>query len=143
MSDSAPEPDPLAGTTPEERLTTLFASMVMQQTNMALMCLGQAPHPDTNRVERDLDAARLFIDQLEMIEAKTKGNLTPQEDKLLKQSLMTLRMAFVEAVEQPAPSAASPSPAAPQTSPSSAAQAGPAAAGSETDESRKKFVKKY
>lgn len=142
MSDSAPQPDPLAGATPEERLTALFASMVMQQTNMALIFLGQSPHPDTGRVERDLDAARMFIDQLEMIEAKTKGNLTPQEDKLLKQSLTTLRMAFVEAVDQAAPAAAAASATATQSEPSPAA-AGQTTAAPEADESRKKFVKKY
>lgn len=143
MSDSDPVPDPLAGATPEERLTALFASMVMQQTNMALIFLGQSPHPDTGRVERDLNAARMFIDQLEMIEAKTKGNLTPQEDKLLKQSLTTLRMAFVEAVEQPAPAAPSTSATGSPAGPPPSASPGRAAATSETDESRKKFVKKY
>ena len=44
----------------------------------------------------------MFIDQLEMLEAKTKGNLNRQEDGLLKQALAALHMAFVEAVDAPA-----------------------------------------
>ncbi|MCX6896568.1 MAG: DUF1844 domain-containing protein, partial [Verrucomicrobia bacterium] len=78
-----------------EMLAAAFAQMVMQQTNMALMLLGQIANPSTGETMRDLPAAQYFIEQLEMIEAKTKGNLSPQESALLKQSLMSLRMAFV------------------------------------------------
>ena len=91
----------------------------------------------------------MFIDQLEMLEVKTRGNLDKQEDKLLKQSLTALRLAFVEAVESQArqPQAI---PSMPASEP--AKSAGPAksseAAGQPSippsDEgSRKKFSKKY
>ena len=103
--------DPDFSTTPpasrEEMMMDLFAGMVMQQTNLALLYLGKAPHPETGAPVLDLDTARLFIDQLEMIEAKTRGNLDPRESGLLKQSLTMLHLAFVEAVEHPAASAAS------------------------------------
>jgi hypothetical protein len=111
--------------------------MVMQQSNLAMMMLGKTAHPETGKPIRDLEAARLFIDQLEMLEAKTKGNLNKDEAALLKQNLMTLRLAFVEAVEQagdsPAPSAAEP--AKPEPFPS---EPPPPA-----EESHKKFSKKY
>jgi hypothetical protein len=68
---------------------------------MALIFLGQAPNPQTGETTQDLDHARYFIDQLEMIEAKTKGNLNKHEEALLKQSLTNLRLVFVEAVEHP------------------------------------------
>ena len=42
----------------------------------------------------------MFIDQLEMLEAKTKGNLSKQEDGLLKQALAAVRMSFVEAMDE-------------------------------------------
>ena len=64
--------------------------MVIQQSNMAMMLLGKVPHPETGQTMRDIEAARMFIDQLEMLEAKTKGNLTKEEEQLLKQSLMSL-----------------------------------------------------
>ena len=83
-------------------MSSLFVGMVVQQTNMALMLLGRMPHPETGQTMQDIESAKLFIDQLEMLEGKTRGNLDKQEDKLLKQSLTALRLAFVEAVESQA-----------------------------------------
>ena len=129
-------------------MSALFAHMIMQQSNLAMMLLGKAAHPETGQVVRDLEGARLFIDQLEMLEVKTKGNLNPEEAALLKQSLMALRMAFVESVDSPPlqPEARADRPAAPAESakpaePSQPAPAPAATAGEE--ESRKKFTKKY
>jgi hypothetical protein len=121
----------------EEYLSSVFATMVMQLTNMAAMFMGKVPNPENNQMVVDLDAAQIFIDQLEMLEAKTKGNLDAEEQNILKQGLTMVRMAFVEAVEagqkQPAQSAqAAPPPPSPTTP----------AAGDESD-ARKKFTKKY
>jgi len=133
--------------TPEQMMTALFAHLVMQQANMAMMLLGKVAHPETGQIVKDLETAKLFIDQLEMLEAKTKGNLTKEEANLLKQNLMTLRLNFVEAVESAPAQAASPKEAMADESPKPAAPAGapaetPPAASSE-DEHRKKFTKKY
>src|SRR5271167_3830307 len=84
--------------TREELMSALFAQMVIQQSNMAMMLLGKAPHPQTGQVVQDFEAAKMFIDQLEMLETKTKGNLSKDEEHLLTQNLTALRMAFVEAV---------------------------------------------
>jgi Domain of unknown function (DUF1844) len=146
MNDTPPFEDPSANASREEMLSALFASMVMQQTNLALMMLGRVPHPETGKTALDIDGARLFIDQLEMLEAKTRGNLDNQEAKLLKQSLTTLRMAFVEAVdgEEVQPEAAPESAPAEAQGPASSAHAPEkSAAPSAEDESRKKFSKKY
>jgi hypothetical protein len=131
----------------EAAMSALFANMVIQQTNMALMFLGHVPSPDTGERVRDLDAARLFIDQLEMLELKTKGNLDKQEDQLIKQSLTSLRMAFVQAVESPsaqktgsASTAAQSSGQAPTPPVESGESAQPETA---EEEPRKKFTKKY
>src|SRR6266404_8225143 len=103
MNDSTlPPEDALAGASREEILSALFANMVIQQTNMAMMLMGKAAHPETGQFYHDVDGARMFIDQLEMLEAKTRGNLNKQEEGLLKQALTALHMAFVEAVEAPA-----------------------------------------
>ena len=48
----------------DELLSVLFAEMVVQQARMATIFLGKAPHPQTGKTEQDLDAAKLFIDQL-------------------------------------------------------------------------------
>jgi hypothetical protein len=125
----------------KEMHSALFAQLVLQQTNMAGMLLGKVPHPETGEVIKDMDAARLFIDQLEMLEAKTKGNLTKEESALLKQSLMSLRLAFVEAMESPTAPAASKG--QPETAKGSAEPAGGIQAAPSEEESRKKFSKKY
>jgi hypothetical protein len=126
----------------DDRMTALFANMVSQQTSMTMMLLGQTPHPETGKIFHDLDAARLFIDQLEMIEAKTKGNLSKEESAFLKQNLMSLRLAFVQAVEKPpaAETSAAPKPseATPPSEPAVAAPTPPS-----EEEQRKKFSKKY
>lgn len=142
MNDTPSSPATPANASREETMSALFASMVIQQTNMALMLLGKMPHPETGQTIREIDSARMFIDQLEMLAIKTQGNLDPREEKLLKQSLTSLRMAFVEAVNQPS--------SQPETAPaggaSKAATAAPAGGTEPTttdDDSRKKFSKKY
>lgn len=101
MSEPVPNDEALRNLSREEMMSALFAHMVIQNTNMALMLLGQIPHPESGERMHDVDAARMFIDQLEMLEAKTKGNLTREEEKLLQQSLTHLRLTFVQAVENP------------------------------------------
>lgn len=113
--------------TPEQRHAALFAEMVMQLASTAFVMLGRAPNPITGKTETDLETAQRLVEQLEMLEAKTQGNLGAEEQRLLKQSLMTLRMAFVEAVQSPAPATA------PTTSPPPVADEGP----------KKKFSQSY
>jgi len=137
MSDPHVNESVPAGANPEEMRSMLFAQMVIQQSSMAMMLLGKTPHPETGQVLRDLEAARFFIDQLEMLEHKTKGNLTPEEAGLLKQTLMSLRMAFVESVDNPAPPPGS-TPAAEPAEPKVKPEAATA-----DDTPGKKFTKKY
>jgi len=122
-----------------DMMSALFAQMVLQQSNLAMMLLGKAPHPESGQSMRDLDGAKLFIDQLEMLAVKTKGNLSKEESALLKQSLMGLRMAFVECVN------AAPETEKPRTdsTATAAAPAGAAPGAAEQEETRKKFTKKY
>ena len=155
MSQPASNPG-LSGTSSNEDLqSALFLDLVAQHAEMAMMFLGRVPHPQTGKTVRDLETARLFISQLEMLEAKTRGNLNQREQALLKQALMTTRLAFVEAVEaQPAKSDSGT-----EAGPGSAASSGPSASpptpapeasaqaqenpSSPPDDERKKFVKKY
>ena len=100
--------------TEAEKHAALFAQLAMQSASMALVLMGKAPNPMTGKTETDLDGARLFIEQLEMLEAKTRGNLSAEEQHLLKQNLMHVRMSFVETVNagkttpQPVPEPAKP-----------------------------------
>lgn len=155
MTESVTPPSPThAPRRPDDPQSALFAGLVLQQTQMALMFLGQIPHPEKGEPIKDLEGARLFIDTLEMLQARTRGNLKPDEETMLKQSLMSVQMAFVEASRETGSSPTA-TPAASQSTPPAAnkpeapttesaakgsSATGPAAG---DDETRKKFVKKY
>ncbi len=144
MSDSSPTDRDAGHASPQEMTSALFANLVIQQTNMALMLLGRVPNPESGERVQDLDAARMFIDQLEMIEVKTKGNLDQREQQLLKQSLTTLRMAFVEAIDSAPSTSPGPASSAPAGKPATEhAPAEPGKAATDEEEHRKKFSKKY
>jgi len=143
MSDPQPPAASPPPPNPEDLMAALFVNLVMQQTQMALMLLGRVAHPESGQTVQDVEGARMLIDQLEMLEVKTRGNLTEPEAKLLKQNLMALHMAFVEAVEgEGSAPAASPTPA-PSSTPASPAPAADAPTATPDTESRKKFSKKY
>ncbi|HEY3863336.1 MAG TPA: DUF1844 domain-containing protein [Verrucomicrobiae bacterium] len=149
MSDTT---NPTETASQDKMMSALFASMIMQNTNMALIFLGQAPNPQTGETAVELEHAKYFIDLLEMLAFKTKGNLDKQEDALLKQSLTHVRLSFVEAVKNPpkveAPAsapAASDAPASPPVDEQETPVAEPELPGEKAEdlESRKKFSKKY
>lgn len=78
-------------------MTQRFIQFVMLQAQQASLFLGKMPNPQTGKPEVRLDAAKLFIDHLEMIEEKTRGNLTREESEILSNVLADLRMSFVQA----------------------------------------------
>lgn len=73
-----------------------FPTFLMSIASAAMMGLGLAPRPDTGKTEVDLEWARQNIDLLEMLQAKTKGNLTDDEAKLLEKLLLECRTKYVE-----------------------------------------------
>ena len=77
-----------------EMLLTMFASE-------AMIALGQLPNPANNELTLSLDHARYAIDMLEMLQEKTKGNLEPNEEKMLEDLLHQLRMLFVSTQSAP------------------------------------------
>ncbi len=153
MSNPPSPENPMAHASREEIMSALFAHMVIQQTNMAMMLLGKVPHPETGEMFQEVESAKMFIDQLEMLEVKTKGNLDKREEGLLKQSLMALRMAFVEVVDGPgatptatpvtAPAVEPAKPVEPAATASAAPAAAPTPVVTKEAESQKKFSKKY
>ena len=73
-----------------------FATFILSLSHSALMHLGEAPHPEDNKVRVSLPLAKQTIDLLGLLEDKTKGNLTERESTVLQNSLFELRMTFVE-----------------------------------------------
>jgi hypothetical protein len=145
--NGTPSPEvPPGNASGEESLSMHFAGLVMQQTNLALMLLGKSPHPESQKTILDLDGAKMFIDQLEMLEVKTKGNLKADEANLLTQSLTALRLAFVQAIDSQPPSTAAEQKkesAAPAQPPETSIAPEQASTASPEEEARKKFSKKY
>ena len=87
-----PKPGP-SGPLPKPNFSMFLAGMATQ----ALIHLGEIEHPLTKKKEVDLEEAKYSIDLLEMLEEKTKGNLTPEEKRYLDEVLYDLRMRFVSA----------------------------------------------
>lgn len=74
-----------------------FHTFVLSLGSSALLHLGELEHPDVGAPQKDLPLAKHTIDILVMLEEKTKGNLTPAEEKLIASLLYDLRLRFVEA----------------------------------------------
>lgn len=74
-----------------------FFTFVMGLGSSAFIHLGDAPHPETGQpVTPDLALAQQTIDVLAMLQEKTRGNLTAEEEALMGQLLRDLRLRFVE-----------------------------------------------
>ena len=133
-------------------LSQRFIEFVVMHAQNAALFLGQIPNPRTGEAEVNLDLARMFIDQLAMIQEKTRGNLTSEEAKVLSNALSNLQMAFVEvsggaqpqAAPQPESPEAAPAPAAAeQAAKSESEPSAPTKSAEPETESRKKFTKSY
>ena len=78
---------------PEINLTNFLFSL----STSVLIQLGEVQDPMTNQIEKNLPIAKQTIDLLGMLREKTKGNLTPDEEKLFESLLYDLRMRYVRA----------------------------------------------
>jgi hypothetical protein len=72
-----------------------FTTFILSLSHSALMHLGEAPS-ESGQLEVNLPLARQTIDLIAMLEEKTKGNLSGDEERLTAQILFDLRMRFVE-----------------------------------------------
>ena len=73
-----------------------FATFVVSMNASALLHLGAIEDPNTGQTNKDLAMAKQTIDILSMLEEKTKGNLTGEEENLLKNILYDLRIIYVK-----------------------------------------------
>lgn len=85
----------------QSQLTKQFIEFIMMQGQQTSLFLGKIPSPATGQTVQNLEAARLFIDQLEMLREKTRGNLSSEESEILNHVLSDLRFSYVEAVSAP------------------------------------------
>jgi hypothetical protein len=139
-------------------LTQRFIELVMMNAQQAALCLGQMAHPSTGKAEVNIEAAKMFIDHLEIIREKTRGNLNKDEEKILTSVLSELQMAFFQVAKggggasghvhdehcdhgDHSPETAEASTASPAPAEPSADEVKPVSSGE--DEGKKKFTKSY
>ncbi len=91
----------LPNLTKEQQQQMLFMMLVQQHQNICMMGLGKLKNPATDKIERDLSAARYAIDTLAMLQDYTKGNLTHEMSEYLGHVLSTLRLNYVDEVNSP------------------------------------------
>lgn len=89
MSDARPSRD-----------AALFLQLVLGLSQSAMIALGKLMNPITRKVEIDLEAARDTIDTLSALEARTRGNLSSDEARVLQQALASLRLNYVDVMKQ-------------------------------------------
>ncbi len=75
-----------------------FSSFIYSLSSTCLIHLGEIPEPTSGTYQKNLVLAKQTIDLLEILSEKTKGNLTPEEEGLLKSSLTELRIRYIKAL---------------------------------------------
>jgi hypothetical protein len=87
------------------RQAALFLHLLLGLQQSGMMALGKLLNPITRKIETNLDAARDTIETLAAIEERTKGNLEPDEQRVLRQVLTDLRMNYVDVAKKAGASA--------------------------------------
>lgn len=80
----------------ERKDEALFVQLVLMFQAAAMQQMGKVQNPVTKNVERNLEQARFSIDMLEMIQKRTRNNLSESEGKFLEHALFELRMNYVD-----------------------------------------------
>jgi len=88
--------------TEDQKHTSLFLNLIQQFYQSALIFMGKIENPQTKKMEKNIDLARYFIDSLDMLQIKTKGNLSEQETQVLQKIVQDLKLDFVKMDESKA-----------------------------------------
>lgn len=84
----------------EEKNRILFLHVVSLFKTAAYQHMGKLKNPVTDKIERDLEQARFSIDILDMLLAKTRGNLDDEERRYLERVIRELKLNYVDEVEK-------------------------------------------
>jgi len=74
-----------------------FTNFILSLSTSALIQLGEIQDPFTKKSTKNLPLAEQTIDLIGMLKEKTKGNLSPEEEKVIEYILYDLRMRYVKA----------------------------------------------
>ncbi|MBT8380167.1 MAG: DUF1844 domain-containing protein [Ignavibacteria bacterium] len=84
----------------EANQNILFMQLIIQNQQIAMMAMGKVKNPVSDKIERNLEHAKIYIDTLDMLVAKTKGNLSEYEEKFLTETLKELKLNYVDEVDK-------------------------------------------
>jgi len=82
---------------PGDTNKAMFMNLVFMLSSSALQQLGHMPGPDGSPAEVNLEGAQVSIDMLDMLKARTAGNLDDNEKSMLEETLSSLQMAYFQA----------------------------------------------
>jgi hypothetical protein len=86
-----------------DKHSLLFMGLVTSFQQNALASLGKLVDPTTGKTEVNLPGAAAYIDLLDMLSAKTSGNLSADETSTVEQILSHLKLNYVEELNKPKP----------------------------------------
>ena len=86
--------------TPSQIPPPTFPQLVDTFFFQSMISLGKQMNPMSKKYERDLVIAHYQIGILELLQEKTKGNLTKEEEQHLEEILHTLRMAYLDEADK-------------------------------------------
>ncbi len=95
------KPGSAGGAGPGQLPPATFETLVSTMVTQALFALGAIPDPRTGQRYENIDLARHHIDLLAVIEEKTKGNLSEEEDKMLSSTIYELRSRYIQLSSAP------------------------------------------
>ncbi|MDZ7260943.1 MAG: DUF1844 domain-containing protein [candidate division KSB1 bacterium] len=84
----------------DQKREALFMQLVLSFQAAAWQQMGKIKNPLTDKIERDLQQAQMSIDMIDMLKAKTKGNLNENESRFMDHVLRELQLNYVEEVEK-------------------------------------------
>lgn len=86
--------------TPEQKQKALFLNLVLTFQHAAFQQMGKIANPMTSKIERDIEQAQMSIDMLDMLKARTAGNLSEEEVRMLDHVLRELKLNFVDELDK-------------------------------------------
>ena len=76
-----------------------FTTLIMSLASSALVSMGRVPDPETGTVQKNFVFAHQNIDIIHLLQEKTRGNLSADEERLVEQILYELRMSYISAMK--------------------------------------------
>ena len=82
----------------EKNINPQFISLIMMLASACWQQLGKVPNPVTGKIEKEINHAQITIDLLAMLRDKMKGNLSPEEERMLTGTISDLQLNYADEV---------------------------------------------